>query len=83
MSSIICGNSNMNTKNNNRAVNTIRNTAGRFFGLETATETINARLVEFGPSLITVEDRNSGRNRRFAKNQVTAVTFQGRRITAR
>ena len=73
----------MNTKNNNRAVNTIRNTAGRFFGLETATETINARLVEFGPSLITVEDRNSGRNRRFAKNKVTAVTFQGRRITAR
>lgn len=73
----------MNTKNNNRAVNTIRNTAGRFFGLETATETINARLIEFGPSLITVEDRNSGRNRRFAKSQVTAVTFQGRRITAR
>lgn len=72
----------MNTKNNNRAVNTIRDTAGRFFGLETATEIINARLVEFGPSLITVEDRNSGTNRRFAKNQITAVTFKGRRITA-
>jgi hypothetical protein len=71
----------MNTKNN-RAINTIQNTAGRFFGLETATETINARLVGFGPSLITVEDRNSGRNRRFAKSEVTAVTFQGRRITA-
>jgi len=71
----------MNNKNN-RAITTIQNTAGRFFGLETATEIINARLVEFGPSLITVEDRNSGTNRRFAKNQITAVTFKGRRITA-
>jgi hypothetical protein len=56
----------MNTKNN-RAINTIQNTAGRFFGLETATETINARLVEFGASLITVEDRNSGRNHGFRR----------------
>lgn len=71
----------MNTRSNS-ALNTIRRTNGRFFGLETSTEVINARLVEFGPSLVTVEDRNAGRNRRFAKSQVKAVTFQGRRYTA-
>lgn len=72
----------MNNTRSNPALNTIRRTTGRFFGLETSTEVINARLVEFGPSLLTVEDRNAGRNRRFTKNQVKAVTFQGRRYTA-
>jgi len=72
----------MNNTRSNRALNTIRRTSGRFFGLETSTEVINARLVNFGPSLITVEDRNAGCNRRFAKNQVKAVTFRGSRYTS-
>ena len=72
----------MNNTRSNRALNTIRLTSGRFFGLETSTEVINARLVNFGPSLITVEDRNAGCNRRFAKNQVKAVTFRGSRYTS-
>ena len=66
----------------NTALSTIRLTAGRFFGLETSKEVINARLINFGPSLITVEDRNTGRNRRFAKDQVKAVTFRGVRHTS-
>jgi len=73
---------NMNNTNSNRALNTISRTAGRFFGLETSHEVINARLVNFGSTMITVEDRNAGRNRRFAKNQVKAVTFQGTRYTS-
>lgn len=72
----------MKTNRKNTVLNVIRNTAGRFFGLQTSTEVINARLVDFGPSMLTVEDRNTGRNRRFAKNQVKAVTFQGRKYTA-
>lgn len=72
----------MNNTHSNRALNTIRLTSGRFFGLETSTEVINARLVNFGPSLITVEDRNTGRNRRFSKDQVKAVTFRGARYTS-
>ena len=72
----------MNKTNSNSALNTSRLTSGRFFGLETFSEVINARLVNFGPSLITVEDRNTGRNRRFAKSQIKAVTFQGSRYTS-
>ncbi len=72
----------MNNTRSNRALNTIRRTSGRFFGLETSTEVINARLVNFGSSFLTVEDRNTGRNRRFAKNQVKAVTFRGSRYTS-
>lgn len=72
----------MNNTNSNRALNTISRTAGRFFGLETSNEVINARLVNFGPSMITVEDRNAGCNRRFSKNQVKAVTFRGARYTS-
>lgn len=72
----------MNTTRSNSALNTIRLTSGRFFGLETSNEVINARLVNFGPSIITVEDRNTGRNRRFTKSQVKAVTFQGARYTS-
>lgn len=70
-----------NTRSNNRAaLTTILNSAGRFFGLQTRTEVINARLVNFGPSIITVEDRNTGKNRRILKNTVKSVTFQGRTI---
>jgi hypothetical protein len=72
----------MNNTRSNRALNTIQSSAGRFFGLETGAEVINARLVSFGPSLITVEDRNTGRMRRFSKDQVKAVTFKGSRYTA-
>ena len=72
----------MNNTHSNSALNTISRTAGRFFGLETSSEVINARLVSFGPAIITVEDRNTGRNRRFSKNQVKAVTFQGSRYTS-
>lgn len=70
-----------NTRSNNRAaLTTISNSAGRFFGLQTRTEVINARLISFGPSLITVQDRNTGKNRRISKNMVKSVTFQGRTI---
>lgn len=70
-----------NTRSNNRtALSVISNSAGRFFGLQTATEVINARLVNFGPSLITVYDRNTGKNRRFSKDMVKSVTFKGRTI---
>lgn len=72
----------MNKTHSNSALNTISRTAGRFFGLETFNEVINARLVNFGPSIITVEDRNTGRNRRFSKGQVKAVTFRGARYTS-
>ena len=72
----------MNNTHSNSALNTISRTAGRFFGLETSSDVINARRVSFGPSIITVEDRNTGRNRRFSKNQVKAVTFQGSRYTS-
>lgn len=65
---------------NNRALNTISNSAGRFFGLNTATESINARLVSFGPSLITIHDRNTGKNRRISKDMVKSVTFKGRTV---
>ena len=68
------------TTNNRNALNAISNSAGRFFGLQTSTEVINARLVNFGPSLITVHDRNTGKNRRFAKQQVKSVTFKGRTV---
>ena len=70
------------TCSNVTLLNKISLTSGRFFGLETSNEVINARLVNFGPSIITVEDRNTGRNRRFSKNQVKAVTFQGSRYTS-
>ena len=66
---------------NNKALNTISNSAGRFFGLETHTEVINARLVNYGPSLITVHDRNSGKNRRISKDMVKSVRFQGRTVS--
>jgi len=71
------------TNRNNTALNVIANTAGRFFGLQTRSESINAQLVNFGPSLISVRDRNSGRYRNIAKKQVKAVTFQGRTYSAR
>jgi hypothetical protein len=72
----------MSTKNNT-ALKVIANTAGRFFGLQTRSESINAQLVNFGPALISVRDRNTGRYRNIAKSQVKAVTFQGRTYSTR
>jgi len=67
---------NMST-NTNRAINAIRGTSGRYFGLRTTTETVNARLLSETPSTILVEDRNAGRVRRFRKSSIRNVTFEG------
>lgn len=64
--------------NSTRALSAIRRTSGRYFGLRTTTETVNARLLSETPSTILVEDRNAGRVRRFTKSSIRGVTFQGR-----
>jgi hypothetical protein len=70
----------MKTTNTNRVINAITNTAGRFFGLETKNEIINARFVSETPQMIIVHDRNTDEVRKFAKTSVVAVSFQGRTI---
>lgn len=71
----------MKTTKTNRVINAITNTAGRFFGLVTANEVLNARFVSETPQMIIVHDRNANEVRKFAKTSVVAVSFQGRTIT--
>jgi len=71
----------MKNTNTNRVINAITNTAGRFFGLVTTNEIINARFVSETPQMIIVHDRNTDEVRKFAKTSVVSVSFQGRTIT--
>ena len=70
-------------KTNNTALNVIRNSAGRYFGLETKNETINARYIGESIATIVVEDRNAGEVRRIAKSSITSVSFKGRTYTTK
>jgi len=61
----------------------IRNTSGRFFGVETANGSVfNARLVKETPSMFVLHDRNTGTNRRILKDQLYAVSFKGHVVFA-
>jgi hypothetical protein len=71
------------TNRTNTALNVIRGSAGRYFGLETKNETINARFIGESVATIVVEDRNAGEVRRIAKSSITAVSFRGSRTVVR
>lgn len=65
-------------RNNNKIINTIRNSRGRFFGLYTKQgEALNAQYVDESPSYITVYDRNQGDYRKFSKKSLSGLNFQG------
>lgn len=58
------------------ALNVIRGTRGRFFGLRTSQgETLNAQFRGETDSYIQVFDRNNGLLRRFAKTSLDKVSF--------
>jgi hypothetical protein len=58
------------------ALNVIRGTRGRFFGLHTSQgETLNAQFRGETDSYIQVFDRNNGLLRRFAKTSLDKVSF--------
>lgn len=57
------------------ALNTIRNSKGRFFGLYTKQgEAINAQFRGETDSYLDVYDRNNYRNRRIAKTSLARAT---------
>ncbi len=60
----------------NNTLNAIRNTKGRFFGLTTKTETLNAQFRGETESFIKVWDRNENRMRRFKKNSLVKVNVK-------
>ena len=56
------------------ALNTIRNSKGRFFGLKTtAGEVLNAQFRGETDSYIKIYDRNNFRNRLFAKTSIASA----------
>jgi hypothetical protein len=58
------------------ALNVIRGTRGRFFGLKTTQgETLNAQFRGETESYIQIFDRNNGNVRRFAKTSLDKVSF--------
>ena len=58
------------------ALNVIRSTRGRFFGLQTKQgEILNAQFRGETESYIRVFDRNNGSLRRFAKTSLDKVSF--------
>jgi hypothetical protein len=64
--------------NQNVITNIIRNSSGRFFGLETTNGSVlNARFVKETPTYFVVHDRNSDETRHIAKSKVSSVTFKG------
>ncbi len=56
---------------------TIRNSRGRFFGLTTKNEVLNAQFLRETPKFITVRDRNRNEIRRFAKTSLRAANLRG------
>ena len=59
----------------NNTLAAIRNTKGRFFGLTTKTETLNAQFRGETPSYVNIYDRNANRLRRFHKNSLVRVNI--------
>jgi len=53
----------------------IRNTKGRFFGLTTKKETINAQFRGETPHYVSIFDRNNKRLRKFHKNSLMKVNI--------
>lgn len=60
----------------NDTLTAIRNTKGRFFGLTTKTETLNAQFRGETASYIKIWDRNENRLRRFKKNCLVNVNVK-------
>ena len=60
----------------NNTLNTIRNSKGRFFGLTTKTETLNAQFRGETDSFVKVWDRNANRMRRFNKNSLVKANVK-------
>jgi len=58
------------------ALNSIRKSGGRFFGLYTTQGgVINAQFTSESPFYIVVHDRNSGRSLKLAKSSIEKVTL--------
>lgn len=56
------------------ALNKIRNSKGRFFGLRTTSgEVLNAQFRSETDMYVRVYDRNNGSNRKFAKKSIASV----------
>ena len=60
----------------NETLNTIRNSKGRFFGLQTNNEILNAQFRGETPSYIKVWDRNANRMRRFNKKSLVKANVK-------
>lgn len=60
----------------NNTLTAIRNTKGRFFGLTTKTETLNAQFRGETASFVKIWDRNENRLRRFKKNSLVNVNVK-------
>jgi hypothetical protein len=60
----------------NDIVNQIRNSRGRFFGLTTKTETLNAQFSGETKYFVKVYDRNNKRMRRFRKTSLVSVNMK-------
>ena len=60
---------------NNNTLSALRNTKGRFFGLSTKTETLNAQFRGETASYVKIFDRNANRMRRFHKNSLVKVNI--------
>ena len=63
-------------KHMNDTLTTIRNSKGRFFGLTTKTETLNAQFRGETASYVKIWDRNENRLRRFNKNSLVKANVK-------
>ncbi len=64
-------------KQQRSAVNAIRQSKGRFFGLYTTQgDVMNAQFQSESPFYITVYDRNGGYTRKLAKSSIQTVTLR-------
>jgi hypothetical protein len=62
--------------NQDKIVNAIRNSKGRFFGLRTkGGDSINAQFVSETPSYVVVYDRNRDFQRKLAKSSLAGVSM--------
>lgn len=66
---------------NNQIVDIMKQSRGRFFGLNTKQgETLNAQFVKETPYYVVVRDRNSQRVRKFAKRSLKNISIKGETV---
>ena len=73
----------MNTENQNKIVNVMKNSKGRFFGLTVKNGSrINAQFVHETPNSVVIYDRNQFTRRRLMKTSLVSINLGSKKIAA-